>query len=220
MNTKLLISKIGIYSKLESKNKQKFEFEAQERKDAINFYQSFSKQKILDLDADGVYEFLAPLWALKMWGNRHTKIDALIVDNGLDKLKKLFVELLYGKGQIEERWDSFRESVHGVGPAIMSELLSKIYPKEFIIWNRKTYNAFSKLEINDIPKYESRLDGKNYMAFCNIAKKMLKETSKAGIVDMLHFDYFMWEMFDKIENEVDPIVQHIGNSDAKKQKKI
>lgn len=58
------------------------------------------------------------------------------------------------------------------------------------------------------------------MAFCNIAKKMLKETSKAGIVDMLHFDYFMWEMFDKIENEVDPIVQHIGNSDAKKQKKI
>ena len=67
MNTKLLI--IGTYSKLESKNKQRFEFEAQERKDAINFYQSFSKQKILDLDADGVYEFLAPLWALKMWGN-------------------------------------------------------------------------------------------------------------------------------------------------------
>lgn len=64
-----------------------------------------------------------------MWGNRHTKIDVLIADNGLDKLKKLFVELLHGKGQIEERWDSFRESVHGVGPVIMSELLSKIYPK-------------------------------------------------------------------------------------------
>lgn len=75
-----------------------------------------------------------------------------------------------------------------------------------------------KLGINDIPKYESRLDGKNYMAFCNIAKKMLKESSKAGIVDMLHFDYFMWEMFDKIENQVDSIV-HIGNSCAKKTKK-
>lgn len=142
MDTKLLSRKLDEYVELESKNKQKFETEAQERENAIKYYQGFSAKKILNLDADGFYYFLAPLWALKMWGNRHTKIDALIADNGLDKLKKLFVELLYGKVQFEKRWDSFGGSVDGVGPAIMSELLSKIYPKEFIIWNRKTYNAF------------------------------------------------------------------------------
>lgn len=196
MDIQLLSAKLNEYSRLESSDKQKFENEALERKDAIKFYKGFTKQKILNLDTDGIYEFLAPLWALKMWGNRHTKIDALIADNGLDKLKKLFAELLYGKDKLEKRWDSFRKNVHGVGPAIMSELLSKIYPKEFIIWNRKTNNAFLQLGINNIPRYESRLDGKNYVVFCDTAKEMLKESKKVGITDMLHLDYFMWEMFD------------------------
>lgn len=218
MDTQLLSTKLNEYSRLESSDKQRFETEALERKDAIKFYKGFTKHKILNLDTDGTYEFLAPLWALKMWGNRHTKIDALIADNGLDKLKKLFAELLYGKDKLEKRWDSFRKNVHGVGPAIMSELLSKIYLKEFIIWNRKTHNAFLQLGINNIPRYESRLDGKNYIVFCDTAKEMLKESKKVGITDMLHFDYFMCEMFDKIENEVDSIV-HIGNSCAQKNKK-
>ncbi len=196
MDIQLLSTKLNEYSRLESSDKQKSETEALERKDAIKFYKGFTKQKILNLDTDGIYEFLAPLWALKMWGNRHTKIDALIADNGLDKLKKLFSELLYGKDKLEKRWDSFRKNVHGVGPAIMSELLSKIYPKEFIIWNRKTHNAFLQLGINNIPRYESRLDGKNYIAFCDTAKEMLRESKKFGITDMLHLDYFMWEMFD------------------------
>ncbi len=196
MNKEFLINKLKEYSKLETKNKQKFNAEALERKSAIAFYQNYTREKILSLDADGLYEFFAPLWALKMWGNRHTKIDALVADNELDNLKALLAELLYGKDKLENRWDFFREKVKGVGPAIMSELLCKIYPNDNIIWNRKTHNAFLQLGINDVPKYESRLDGKKYIAFCNAAKQILKESTKTSISDMLHLDYFMWEMFD------------------------
>lgn len=45
MDTKLLSRKLDEYVELESKNKQKFETEAQERENAIKYYQGFSAKK-------------------------------------------------------------------------------------------------------------------------------------------------------------------------------
>ena len=54
--------------------------------------------------------------------------------------------MLYGSDALETRWDDFRKNVKVIGPAIMSELLCKTYPDQFILWNVKAVNAFKALD--------------------------------------------------------------------------
>ena len=120
---------------------------------------------------------------------------------GFDKIKINLSELLFGEDKIEERWNSFKKKIKGFGPAMMSEILCYTYPNEYMLWNRTALEAFSYLEIKNIPIHNYQITGKKYIELCNWAKIIRDEFVKKGIkdTDLLFVDYFFWDELKKDE---------------------
>ena len=168
--------------------------------------QKYDKKRLLNMTADDIYDLLSPLWAMIMWGNKHYKIDNLIETNGLDNLRSQFANLLYGDGSIAKRWDEFREKIKGVGPGIMSELLNKTYPNDCILWNSKTKNGFTILDVPKTPRYDSAMDGKMYAYLSECGKNMLSFAKSKGYNDLenlIALDYFIWQEVQKDAEVID-----------------
>lgn len=193
------ISKLdkAIKNFLEKKETNKIYYEEiwNERKERKEFYQTFTKEKILAMSEETFFEYIAKLWSMLIWGNKQYVINKLIEDNGFDKLKRELVEFLYGKESLEKRWDTFLKSVKGLGPATMSELLTYINPQEYVIFNKTTILCFTYLDIPNMPKYNYQYTGKKYIEICKIAKRISEELKKIGEedYDLLAVDYFLWE---------------------------
>lgn len=166
-----------------------------ERKTRKDYYQSFTKAKLLAMTEDGFVEYLSRLWSMLMWGNKRFVVDKLITDNGFDKIKKQLVELLYGSVPVEKRWDNFLKSVKGIGPATMSELLSYANPDEYVIVNKTVASCLAYLGAQDMPRHNYQYKGKKYAEICVIAKEIAVALKEAGDEDndLLEVDYFLWD---------------------------
>lgn len=160
MNTQKLTQYLTTFKKWFKANKVQAAAAQKERENIAAHIQSFTKEKLLNMSEEELFNYIAPLWAMAMWGNKHYQVDNIIEANGMKLLQEQFANLIYGNSSIEKRWDEFRSKIKGVGPAIMSELLCKTYPNEFLIWNTKTYNGFRLLQVPELPRYEARLNGK------------------------------------------------------------
>lgn len=78
-----------------------------ERKERRDFYQGFTKQKLLAMTEEEFLAYISKLWSMLIWGNKKYVVDKLIADNGFQQVKKQLVELLYGSAPMEKRWDDF-----------------------------------------------------------------------------------------------------------------
>lgn len=165
-----------------------------ERQERESYYQSFNKEKIENMTIEEFQEYISKLWAMIIWGNKKYKIDQLIEDNGFSSLKEKISELLYGKDNLEDRWDKFKKQVKGFGPAMMSELLCYAFPNECMLWNRTAISAYQNLEISNIPIHNYQLTGKKYMELTQIAIEIKEEIASIykKDVDLLFVDYFFW----------------------------
>ena len=134
-----------------------------ERRERREYYQSFTKDRLLEMTEDEFLEYISKLWSMLIWGNKKYVVDKLIADNSFDTLKKQLVGLLYGVSPVEKRWDAFLKSVKGMGPATISELLSYADPQEYVIFNKTTILCFCYLDIPDMPKYNYQYTGKKYV---------------------------------------------------------
>lgn len=166
-----------------------------EREERRKYYQSFTKDRLLEMTEDEFLEYISKLWSMLIWGNKKYVVDKLINDNGFTTLKNQLAELLYGIKPIEKRWDVFLKSVKGIGPATISELLTYVNPQEYAIFNRTTILCYTYLDIPDMPKYNYQYTGKKYVEVCRIAKEIAAELKKARSedYDLLAVDYFMWD---------------------------
>lgn len=193
-NTKLQLAIAGFIKKAKS-NAAYFDENWSERKERKEFYQSFTKQKLLAMTEDGFLEYISKLWSMLIWGNKKYVVDKLITDNGFENLKKELVELLYSDAAIEKRWDSFLKNVKGLGPATISELLTYINPQEYGIFNKTTILCYTYLGVPDMPKYNYQCTGKKYVEVCAIAKQIASKMENAGAedTDLLAVDYFLWD---------------------------
>lgn len=186
-----------------------------ERRERREYYQSFTKDRLLEMTEDEFLEYISKLWSMLIWGNKKYVVDKLIADNSFDTLKKQLVGLLYGVSPVEKRWDAFLKSVKGMGPATISELLSYADPQEYVIFNKTTILCFSYLDIPDMPKYNYQYTGKKYVQVCAAAKEIAKELQKAGAedYDLLAVDYFMWDeilpLAEKKASEGSPAVTEV-----------
>ncbi len=52
------------------------------------FYQSYTKEKLLQMTEDEFFEYISKLWSMLIWGNKKYVVDKLIEDNGFKTLKK------------------------------------------------------------------------------------------------------------------------------------
>lgn len=212
MNISKLDNAIKNFLEKKETNKIYYEEKWSERKERKEFYQTFTKEKLLTISKETFLEYIGKLWSMLIWGNKQYVVNKLIEDNGFDKLKEELVELLYGKTSLEKRWNSFLKSIKGLGPASMSELLTYVNPQEYVIFNKTTILCFTYLDIPNMPKYNYQYTGKKYVDICNIAKKISKELKKIGEqdYDLLAVDYFLWD-------EVLPYVESKENRQTSKK---
>ncbi|MDZ7749155.1 MAG: hypothetical protein U5K43_10215 [Halofilum sp. (in: g-proteobacteria)] len=98
------------------------------RRERRDYYQYWTRERLLQMTEDEFHEYIARLWAMLIWGNKRYVTDKLVEDNGLDELRKGLADLVWGADPVAERWDRFRQSIKGIGPAMMSEILSHVRP--------------------------------------------------------------------------------------------
>jgi len=202
MNKDLLKKHIKDFISKSNKDPKKFADDLKERSDIVNYYCQFTKEKILSMNEENIYEYLSKLWAMLIWGNKHYVIDKVIEDNGLNNFRKTLAELIWGTNDISERWDNFRSEIKGMGPAMISEILCKTHPDEFMLWNRRAYVGLNYLQVEKLPRYDYQLTGKIYKYLCDICKEISNELKEAGFKDksLLAVDYFIWDELQVEDN--------------------
>jgi len=202
MNKTLLKQHVSTFASKYAKDKSEYDAKIQDRSEQVDFYKSYTAVKIKKMTEEDIHQYLTPLWALMIWGNKRYAIDKIITDNGLEKVKNNLVDLLWGKDSIEKRWDNFRTNVKGFGPAMISELLCKTHPFEYAIWNRRAFVGLQYLGVDDLPRYDYQFNGEAYKRICDIENLIGKEMTKAGLEDasLLAVDYFIWEELQVEDN--------------------
>ncbi|MCB0375237.1 MAG: hypothetical protein KDD04_04900, partial [Sinomicrobium sp.] len=114
MNEQLLLKHIKNFKKKSEKSLDSFIEHKNERSEHMAFYQSYTKERILSMNAEEIYSYISKLWAMLIWGNKNYVVDKLIDDNGIGNFKKNLAELVWGNNLIEQRWNSFRGNIKGM----------------------------------------------------------------------------------------------------------
>ena len=206
MNETKLFSAIQSFTNKKILNPEYYSEMYLERKERIEYYQSFTKEKIISMTSDVFYEYISKLWSMLIWGNKKYKVDEIIAANGFENIKNHLAELLFGTTSIEKRWDDFLKNVKGLGPATISELLAYINPNEYMIFNKSTIRCFEYLEVAGMPKYNYQYTGKKFSEVCAEAKAISAKLKDNGIEDvgLLAVDYFLWDEVLPIKENTAP----------------
>ena len=220
---KLLLKKhlLNFKHKQEVGSEKFFEFKL-EREQRVTYYQSFTREKILKMTREDIFEYLSKLWGMLIWGNKEYYVDKIIQDNGFEKFKIDLADLIWGTSSIEKRWDNSMDKMKGLGPAIKSELLCHTHPNDYILWNRRAYVGLEYLGVENLPRYNYQIDGKKYKELSENAKEISKEMTILGFEDtsLLSVDYFIWEelqVVDKLSNIHKKVVKEIPVKDLTKE---
>lgn len=197
-------------------------FNGTERAELQTRYAKFDKGFMATMTADDLFEYISPLWAMQIWGNKQYYVNKLIKDNGLDKLKENLSNLVWGNEDISNRWDNFRANIKGLGPAMASELLIRAQPKKYILWNKKALVALAYLEVKNLPYYNYQITGAKYKELCNVGLEISSEMVKIGFKDtsLLAVDYFFWDSLqieDAVEVKIEKDEKNTIKEDFSKQ---
>ena len=203
MNKELLREHIVKFLKKLNEEPEQLRSGQSERLERIKYYQSWTQEKMLSMSKADLLEYASKLWAMLIWGNKEYYVDQIIAKSGgIEKFRKNLVNLVWGKEDIEFRWDHDRKIKNGMGHAMRSEILCHTFPGNYCIWNRRAYIAFTYLGIKDLPRYNYQVTGKRYKQLCELSKEISREMQNSGANDstLLAADYFLWSEL-QIEEE-------------------
>jgi len=175
-----------------------------ERRERIDYYRSFTKDKILSMERDDLLKYIGKLWAAVVYGNKAYLVDKMIDTNGgLKKLTNMIAEFIYGSDTLQKRWDYFIKNANMFGPSYLSELLSYYYPDDYVIANKQVIKALEILEVAGLPHHNYQWTGKKYIEICEYVKEIKKAMIDAGISteNLLATDYFLWEVAKNCDKE-------------------
>lgn len=211
MNREILKSHISAFLADSEQKEGQFKKDYEERLKLVSFYQAFTKQRILSMSEEDLYDYISPLWAMLIWGNKHYVVDKLLENNSLDGFRANLAGLLHGPEPIAQRWDRFRINIKGMGPAMISEVLCKTFTENYMIWNRRAFVGLNYLEVEGLPRYDYQLTGEVYEKLCDVAQGIAGELEKAGLEDhsLLAVDYFLWHQL-QVEDNLSKI--HMGKT--------
>jgi hypothetical protein len=86
------------------------------------FKQKLSAENLSKMTEDEFADLYKKLWASNIWGNKDWYVqNKLIGPNGLQKIKDELKKLLYGEGDIVEKWNNFRNNVSGFGASSLDK---------------------------------------------------------------------------------------------------
>lgn len=195
MNKVLLRKHLESYRQTIEHEDEKTREERAERASRVEYYQSWTADRLQTMSPEDFYEYISKLWAMLIWGNKQYVVDRLIEDNGLDTLRSELKLLVWSKDELPSRWDRFRKKIKGMGPATISEILGHTHPEECALWNRRAYVGLNYLGVEGLPRYDYQVDGKRYVELCETVREIAEAMEEAGLKDhnLLAADYFIWE---------------------------
>jgi len=180
--------------------------ELTEREERVNWYQEKmgNPEKISNLTEKDLHELIEKLWALGFWKNKAYKVNKLIKDNSLEKIKNAFINLLYSDQPIAKRWDNFRKSIKGFGPSSLSEILTLVFPDRYGIMNMKPLTVLPYLGF--LTEKETKnisygyTSGNDYEKFMQALQKVREELRNNGLprADFIDVDFFIWYLFEYV----------------------
>lgn len=180
--------------------------DVKEHRDHENFFKTMLDPiRINSLSESGFKLLYKALWASRMWTNKDWYIDEkLLKPNGLEKIKKELSDLLYGEGEINTKYDKFRDVIEGFGPSSISEILHFIFPEKYCLWNEKPKTVLPFLKLNLLPekffKYQI-VSGDDYLQCVQALGVIKNELAPSGIKDFIDLDIFFWYIFNNIPKE-------------------
>ena len=71
MNTQKLNSAISEFTKKKKSNAAYYEENWAERKERKDYYQSFTKDKLIAMTEEDFLEYISKLWSMLIWGNKN-----------------------------------------------------------------------------------------------------------------------------------------------------
>lgn len=180
--------------------------ELAEREGRVNWYKKKmgTPGKIRNFSENDLHELIGKLWALEFWHNKGYKVNKLIEDNGLDKIKSSLINLLYSDQPITKRWDDFKKSIKGLGPSSLSEILTLVFPDQYGIMNMKPLTVLPYLGF--LTERETKnisygyTSGSDYERFMQALRKVREELKNNGLpeADFIDVDFFIWHLFEHI----------------------
>ena len=75
MNKQILLKALTEYQKWSVENKTQAMLEHREREELAFHTRNFTRDVLLGMSEEQLYDYIAPLWAMAMWGNKHYQID-------------------------------------------------------------------------------------------------------------------------------------------------
>lgn len=78
MNKELLSQYLTSFRKWFMMNKAQATSEQEERELLASNIQSYTKEKLLNMSEEEFFDYIAPLWAMVMWGNKHYQVNNVI----------------------------------------------------------------------------------------------------------------------------------------------
>jgi hypothetical protein len=205
MDKALLRKDIVAYHAKKKANPVEFNNDMRERNERAVYYQSWTAERLQHMSADEFAEYLSKLWAMSIWGNKQYVVDKVISENGLPNVLRHLSDLVWSTLPLDQRWDTFRKVVKGIGPAMMSEILCYVHPTKCMLWNRRAYVALNYLGVSDLPRYNYQHTGQKYQDLCDTVAQIAKEMRALGDADAnyLTVDYFIWDESSVAENLTD-----------------
>ena len=168
----------------------------------VFFGDSLAESKLDSLAEEDFKRVISTLWASDFWGNKEYLTGKIIQSNGLANIKVAFKELLYGSKPLTARYDTFRAKIKGIGPSMLTEILSFVSPERYCIWNEKPKNVIPFLGIGKMlpdKVYKYQIDVKQYLS-CIEVLGVVREELRTIIKepDFIDVDFFLAYIFYEI----------------------
>ena len=149
---------------------------------------------------------LSSLWAIAaVWTKVEHHVSQIIEKNGVDKLRALFYDLIYGERPLEDRLDNFLASAWGLGVAAATEILCFVRPEKYAMWNRRVAQAIEKLGLlEDLlkilglrgkqPANILSISGHQYVKIISFLDGLRRELERLSNqkTDFLELDFFLY----------------------------
>ncbi|MDT8067942.1 MAG: hypothetical protein ROO76_07205 [Terriglobia bacterium] len=167
------------------------------RKERLAWYREHLTQPRIEKLTEAEFATLIKsLWAVNIWHNKDYKVEKLISDNGLDKIRVALKDLLFGASPIQDRWDAFRGKIKGLGPSSLSEILTFFDPQQYSLVNLKPYEVLPRIGYS----LDSVSDGKSYQQATDEIGKVKTLLVENGLkdADFLIADFFIAYLFYQV----------------------
>jgi len=169
-----------------------------------HFSKKFSEEQIDHLTEEEFKDVLKSLWANAMWVRKDVKANKVVQDNGIERIRKEFKELLYGANPLHERYDRFRSMIKGLGISSISEMLVFVSSDRYCLWNRTPINVLPFLGMKSLLPNKVwntwSVDGEGYEKCNEVLSQIKNELEGHGFthIDFVDADFFLYYILDKV----------------------